>query len=227
MSTTNSRSLKFICNELGRGLSLYLTFVAPKTGDVASTPITWKVVEFQPTGQGLALVKYTGVTAFVVPAGEEGNRIIASNSQVCAPGQRCTLVSALDGSDAVTKATTGDPNFVRCANNTSSIADIGFGTTEADGTDVELIYFWKNVPVSSFVKFEFSPVLEIFYTTDFLSNPDPSSPPPESLWRQNLNSLASQTTLWVAIDPTTQVPTVTTLQQSLLPGALYATKFDT
>ncbi|KDR78384.1 hypothetical protein GALMADRAFT_1318377 [Galerina marginata CBS 339.88] len=145
MAMPNSRTLKFICNELGRGLSLYLTFTppGPKSGDVAPTPVIWKVVEFQPTGQGLALTRYTGVTAFVVPASEEGNRVIASNSQ---PGQRCTLISALDGSDAVTKAIAGDPNYVRCANNTSSVADIGFGLTEADGTDVELIHFWRGVP---------------------------------------------------------------------------------
>ncbi|PPQ74838.1 hypothetical protein CVT25_000369 [Psilocybe cyanescens] len=129
-SSVTFRTLDFMTNNLGDEIDLVLLFEPPKVGKlyVDVFPICWKILSFSATGIGSATVEYTGDSGFVVPQKESSaNGILASNSQYCKIGEKCTLKTNANGNiNYLTPAVdSSNPNVMQCLNLTERPARIG------------------------------------------------------------------------------------------------------
>ncbi|KAG2125970.1 hypothetical protein DEU56DRAFT_823534 [Suillus clintonianus] len=196
MSHAFVRNLTFQSNDLGKDVSLMLTFDKNMEGSLYRDvfPVVWKVSSFRKTGPYKAHATYTSQLAFSKPQLVDGNIVGAETCVKINDGEKTSLTESnnvfhFSPPQAVTSG------VVQAVNNTGDTQDIAVGFMNKGDLIPTPALFFSGVKDGRDVMAEFIPVLRAYITSDYPETavlPEPVDTP--AIWSQNLAALKESTT---------------------------------
>ncbi|KAG1777069.1 hypothetical protein EV702DRAFT_1105493 [Suillus placidus] len=187
-----TRNLTFQSNELGKDVSIMLTFDGAMEGLYEDFfPVVWKVSKFGKTG-GLAFSK---------PQVENGNIIDAATCVKINNSEKTTLTEANEvyQFSAPKAGTTG---VLQAVNSTGAVQDIAVGFMSKGQLMPTPALYFNGVGDGSHVTAKFTPVLRAYITSDYQETAIlRGAIDTPAIWSRNLAELAPSTTWTLTRDP--------------------------
>jgi hypothetical protein len=204
MAHVFTRNLTFQSNDLGKEVTLMLTFDADMEGLYEDFfPVVWKATKFGKSGPYRSEATYTSQLAFSKPQVVNGNIIDASTCVKINVGEKTSLTEANEVYHFSTPAT-GVHGVLQAVNNTEAVQDIAVGfMTKGDLMPKPALYF-NEVGDGSHVTAKFTPVLRAYITSDYQETAIiRGAIDTPAIWSQDLAAL-SESTIWnLTRDPAT------------------------
>ncbi|KAG2125971.1 hypothetical protein DEU56DRAFT_823540 [Suillus clintonianus] len=181
MSHAFVRNLTFQANDLGKEVTLMLTFDGNMEGLYEDFfPVVWKVSTFGKTGPYRAHATYTSQLAFSKPQVVDGNIIDAETCVKINDSEKTSLTES-NNVFHFSPPQAGTSGILQAVNNTGAIQDIAVElTAHRDGSHVTA---------------EFTPVLRAYITSDYQETAIlRGAIDTPAVWSQNLAGLKESTT---------------------------------
>lgn len=201
------RNLTFQSNDLGRNMTIVLTFDADVDGLYDTIyPVVWKVLTFQKTGLCRFDVTYTNDLALSEADIADENLVQTGADFRLKPGQQTTLTLE-DDSDTLSFSppVDGTSGYLTAENKTGLVQDLAVGffdpTMSSPVSSPVPTHFFKEVEDGSTVAVQCKPVLRVYLESDYqetevLVDAIDST----AIWEQDLHRLFRNTTFNVGLD---------------------------
>ncbi|KAG2146202.1 hypothetical protein DEU56DRAFT_166676 [Suillus clintonianus] len=207
MSPTVVKNLTFQTNDLGREVTLLLTFDAHTEGlEGEFNPKILKTGTFKQKGKCVMPVTYTNELAFGKAQAVTGRIVDAATLKT---SQRTTLTEN-NGVLHFSTPETGADGFLQAVNKTGSVQDLAVGFLNEGGFGSGPTLRFKDVGDGSRVTALRTPILRAYITSDHQKTSVLAGAvdTPE-IWAQNLDSLAESTTWNLKFNESTGQYTIT------------------
>ncbi|KAG1777508.1 hypothetical protein EV702DRAFT_1101677 [Suillus placidus] len=190
-----TRNLTFQSNELGKDVSIMLTFNGAMEGLYEDFfPVVWKVSKFGKTGSYSAKATYTSQLAFSKPQVENGNIIDAATCVKINNSEKTTLTEANEvyQFSAPKAGTTG---VLQAVNSTGAVQDIAVGFMSKGQLMPTPALYFNGVGDGSHVTAKFTPILCAYITSDYQETAIlRGAIDTPAIWSRNLAELSPSTT---------------------------------
>jgi len=207
---TVSRTLIIRAENLKSETTLLLTFDKPSEGQLLKDQkqIAWRVVTLQAGTNAKATVTWTSQPAFSSPQINDKNLVSSENWEPINLGQKCEI-KMVEGKPVVQKPA-DDANIeklMKCNNSTGGMTNIAVGFIVSG--DFQPAIGWHGVGDGLAVAVDLTPNLSIYQSSDYketqLIRGEIES---KEMWKANLVSLDSETTLNYRVDAGTGKPSI-------------------
>ncbi|KAG1724090.1 uncharacterized protein EDB91DRAFT_1171505 [Suillus paluster] len=204
MSHLFVRNLVFQCNDLGKEVTLLLTFDGDMKGLYQDFfPIVWKVSKFGKAGPYRMRATYTSQLAFSIPQVVAGNIVDAETSVKINVGEQTTLTDVNDVYH-FSPPTAGTPDILQAVNKTGAVQDMAIGFMNPGDLMPKPALFFHEVGDGSNVTAKFTPTLRLYITSDYQETEIlRGAIDTPAIWSRDLSAL-SESTIWnLSRDPAT------------------------
>ncbi|KAH6911460.1 hypothetical protein BKA70DRAFT_1423197 [Coprinopsis sp. MPI-PUGE-AT-0042] len=201
---TFTRNLKFVCEDLGKNVTLLLTFDDAEANPGTYTqyqPTAFKVLGFGATGANMATVSFESQLVFTKPHVGSDDIIESSASHKIQLGEETELKLIQELPVKIygfSKPTEGSPNAITAHNKADITVDFGVGFQDPRNKPTVLTAIvFRDIRENDTVRVAFTPVLRGYFTTGFQPQQLLTAQVQSKLaFSQNLEQLNEDTT-WI------------------------------
>lgn len=199
-----TRNLTFQSNDLGKEVTIMLTFDADMEGLYEDFfPVVWKVSKFGKTGPYRAHMTYTSQLAFSKPQVVDGNIIDAETAVKINVNEKTNLTEANEVYH-FSPPEAGPAGVLQAVNNTGAVQDMAVGFMSPGDLMPKPALYFNEVGDGSHVTARFTPVLRAYITSDYQETAIiRGAIDTPAIWSRDLSGLAESTTWTVKRDPAT------------------------